>query len=78
MIKFCYKNIICQYGIPHKIVADNGLQFNCSEFWKFYDVLGIKKGFSTIIHPQANDQVEVINKVLKQNLKTKLNSYKGS
>lgn len=50
MVKFCYKNIICHYGILHKIVSDNGLQFDCPEFYKFYDDLGIKKSFSTVIH----------------------------
>lgn len=25
MVKFYYKNIICQYDIPYKIVSNNGL-----------------------------------------------------
>lgn len=78
MVKFYYKNIICHYGIPHKIISDNGLQFDCPEFGKFCDNLGIKKGFSVVIHLPANRQVEAINKVLKQNLKTKLDSCKGA
>lgn len=78
IVKFCYNNIICQYGIPHKIVSDNGLQFDCPEFRKFCEDLGIKKSFSVVIHPQANGQVEAINKILKQNLKTKLDEHKGA
>lgn len=51
---------------------------DCPEFRKFCYNLGIKKGFLAVIHLQANGQVEVINKVLKQNLKMKLDSYKGA
>lgn len=32
MVQLCYKNIVCRYRIPYKIVSDNGLQFNCAEF----------------------------------------------
>ncbi|GKU98082.1 hypothetical protein SLEP1_g11132 [Rubroshorea leprosula] len=29
---FVFSSIICRYGIPNQIVADNGTQFNCSSF----------------------------------------------
>lgn len=32
MIQLYYMNIVSRYGIPHKMVSDNGLQFNCVEF----------------------------------------------
>lgn len=54
MVQFCYKNIVCHYGNSHKIVLDNGLLFDSVEFLKFCDDLDIKKGFSVVIHPQAN------------------------
>ena len=38
---------------------------------------GIKKNFSSVDHPQTNDQVEAANKIIKFNLKTKLEEYKG-
>lgn len=28
MVKFCYKNIVCHYGMPYKIISENGLQFD--------------------------------------------------
>ena len=37
--EFVYKNIICQYGVPHTIVSDNGTQFNYDEFKEFCDDL---------------------------------------
>ena len=40
--------------------------------------LGIHKLFSTPGHPQANEQVEVANKTIKDNLKKKLEQLKGA
>lgn len=36
---------------------------------KFYDNLGIYKDFAAPIHPQSNEQVEAVNKILKYTLK---------
>ena len=52
--EFIYKNIFCQYGVPHTIVFDNGKQFDCEEFKEFYDDLQIKKVFLSVARPQAN------------------------
>ena len=51
---FVYRNIVCQYGVPHTIISDNGKQFDCNEFKKFCDNLQIKKSFSSVARPQAN------------------------
>ena len=40
--------------------------------------LGIHKLFSTPGHPQANGQVEAANKMIKDNLKMKLERLKGA
>ena len=40
--------------------------------------LGIHTYFSSPAHPQANGQVEAVNKTIKTNLKTKLDRLKGS
>ncbi|XP_022895251.1 uncharacterized protein LOC111409432 [Olea europaea var. sylvestris] len=42
------------------------------------DELGIKKDFSTPHHPQANGQVEAVNKIIKHTLKRKLDASKGA
>ena len=69
--------IICRFSIPHEIVSDNGTQFNSKEFRAFCDELGIKKSFSLVDHPQINGQVEVIDKIIKLNLKMKLEEHKA-
>ena len=75
--EFIWEHIICHFGIPHEIISDNGTQFDSNEFRDFYDDLGIKKSFSSVNHPQTNDQVNVINMIIKFNLKTKLEERKG-
>ena len=41
--KFVWKNIVCRFGIPRAIIADNGPQFDGSAFKDFYAELHIKK-----------------------------------
>ena len=76
--KFVYKNIVCQYGVPHTIISYNGKEFDYNESKEFCDKLQIKKSFSSVVRPQANGQVETINKTIKNNLKTKLEDLKGN
>ncbi|XP_022865611.1 uncharacterized protein LOC111385455 [Olea europaea var. sylvestris] len=66
-----------RFGIPHSIVTDNGKQFDNAQISDFCEEFGIKKHFSTPNHPQANGQVEAINKIIKQTLKAKLDLFKG-
>ena len=74
--EFVYKNIVCRYEVPHTIVLYNSKQFDCNEFKTFCDNLQIKKVFSSVARPQANKQVEAINKMIKHNLKMKLEDLK--
>ena len=75
--KFIYKNIVCRCGVPHTIISDNDTQFDYEEFKEFCDDLQIKKVFTSVTRPQANGQVKVVNKMIKHNLKTKLEDLKG-
>ena len=63
--------------MSQEIVSDNSTQFDNKDFREFCDELGIKKSFFSVNHPQTNDQVEAINKIIKHNLKTKLEEHKG-
>ncbi|XP_022862336.1 uncharacterized protein LOC111382551 [Olea europaea var. sylvestris] len=76
--KFVWKSVICRFGIPHSIVSDNGQQFDNRKMRELCDELGIKKDFSTPHHPQANGQVEAVNKTIKHTLKRKLDASKGA
>ena len=74
---FVWRNIVCRYEIPRVLVSDNGKQFDNSAFRDFYSELEIKNHYSSLAHPQANGQVEVINRSLLKIIKTRLEGAKG-
>ena len=69
---FVNKYIVCRFGVPYKIISDNGTQFEGGMFEEYCKAKRVKRSFSAVVHPQANGLVEDINKILKRNLKTKL------
>ena len=77
MMNFVTKNIICRYGVPQKIITDNGTQFKSEEFLDFCKQFKIQKSFSAVAHPQANGQVEAVNKIIKSTIKKQLERAKG-
>lgn len=70
-------NIITRYGIPYKIISDNGTQFESKEFTELCEKNGIIKSLSSVAHPQANGQVEAANKTIKELSKKRLQKAKG-
>ncbi|XP_017217112.1 uncharacterized protein LOC108194669 [Daucus carota subsp. sativus] len=76
LVEFVYRAIVCRFGIPYKLISDNGKQFDCKEMRELCDNLGIKKGFSAVTHPQSNGQTEAVNKIIKHTLKAKLEDRK--
>ncbi|RVW66731.1 Retrovirus-related Pol polyprotein from transposon 17.6 [Vitis vinifera] len=61
--KFVWKNIVCYFGIPQTIIADNGPQFDSIAFKKFCSELNIRNSYSTPRYPQSNGQAEATNKL---------------
>ncbi|RVW43429.1 hypothetical protein CK203_070334 [Vitis vinifera] len=49
--RFVWKNIVCRFGIPQAIIADNGPQFDSSAFKGFCAELHIKNLYSTPQYP---------------------------
>ncbi|XP_034697291.1 uncharacterized protein LOC117923162 [Vitis riparia] len=75
--KFVWKNIICRFGIPQTIIADNGPQFDSKVFRNFCSELNIRNSYSTPRYPQSNGQAEATNKTLITALKKRLEQAKG-
>ncbi|XP_022857297.1 uncharacterized protein LOC111378348, partial [Olea europaea var. sylvestris] len=73
---FIWKFIICRFRILHSIVTDSEKQFDNAHLANFCEELDIKKHFSIPNHPQANGQVEAINKIIKYKLKGRLDAHK--
>ncbi|XP_058084629.1 uncharacterized protein LOC131232426 [Magnolia sinica] len=67
----------CQ-SIPHTIMSDNGKQFDNNKFRGMCHRLDIRNAYSSPRHPQSNDQVEPMNKIIKSHLKTKVEKAKGA
>lgn len=53
-LDFVIKNIVCRFGLPRKIVSNNGTQFESNEFTNFCEQHVIIKSLSSVDHPQGN------------------------
>lgn len=78
MIHFIWKNICCRFGVPRIIVSDNGPQFKGDKIQSWCAEMMIKQMFTAVAHPQANGQVEVINRVILEGLKKRVEHEKTS
>uniref|UniRef100_A0A2N9F216 Uncharacterized protein n=1 Tax=Fagus sylvatica TaxID=28930 RepID=A0A2N9F216_FAGSY len=74
---FVWKGVICRFGIPRVLVSDNERQFDNGPFRELCGQLNIKNHYSSPRHPQANGQVEVTNRTLLKQIKTRLEGAKG-
>ncbi|KAL0416039.1 UNVERIFIED_CONTAM: hypothetical protein Slati_3435800 [Sesamum latifolium] len=66
------KSTIARLGLPRVIISDNDHQF---QGWKIQDWCvehGIQQHFTFVAYSQANEQVEIINRILVQGIKTRL------
>ncbi|XP_074322975.1 uncharacterized protein LOC141659934 [Apium graveolens] len=63
-----------KYGIPRILVTNNGTQFNNEEFKKYCEENEIELRFTSVAHPQANGHAEVVNRVLLDGLKKRIES----
>ena len=75
---FVWKNIVCRFGVPRRLVSNNGTQFASQQLGKLCTEVGIKQVFASVEHPQTNGQVESTNRVLLRGLKRRLEKAKGA
>ena len=62
VVTFLKEHVICRFGLPKRIISDNGTPFvnrRVSELLQYYK---ISHGKSTPYHPQSNGQAEATNK----------------
>ena len=67
--KFIVSNIFSQFGYPRTIISDDRSHFTNSHFKALLKKYGVHHHVTTLYHPQANGQVEVRNKEVKNILK---------
>ncbi|XP_075479421.1 uncharacterized protein LOC142520304 [Primulina tabacum] len=72
VLKFLWKNIVCRFGVPRRIISDNGRQFQGKGITSWCQEMKITQSFTSVAYPQANGQTEVVNRVIVQALKARL------
>ena len=77
IIKFIWKHIVCRFGLPQKIIANNETQVTGKAMEKFYSGHGIQLSFSSRIYLQGNGQAESSNKIILECIKKKIGRSKG-
>nr|AAX95687.1 RNase H, putative [Oryza sativa Japonica Group] len=55
------KGITARFGVPNRIITDNGTQFTSELFGDYCEDMGIKLCFASPAHPRSNGQVERAN-----------------
>ena len=59
-VKF-FKGLVCRFGVPNRVVTDNGTQFTSHTFMQYIQNLGSKVCFASVAHPRSNGQAERAN-----------------
>nr|ABA99910.2 retrotransposon protein, putative, unclassified [Oryza sativa Japonica Group] len=65
------RGITVRFGVPNRIITDNGTQFTSELFGDYCEDMGIKLYFASPAHPRSNGQVERANAEILKGLKTK-------
>ncbi|GKV45275.1 hypothetical protein SLEP1_g52381 [Rubroshorea leprosula] len=70
--EFLFISILCRFGIPKRIIADNGPQFRATALRSFCNDYGIELALTSVYTPQSNGQAESANKIVLRGLKTRV------
>jgi hypothetical protein len=69
------KSIVCRFGVPSRIITDNGTQFTSRIFQEYCEDIGTQLCFASVAHPRSNGQVERANAEILTGLKTRNYDY---
>ena len=58
-------NLYKQFGLPNKIISDQGPQFTSQLFKELLKLQGIKSALSTAYHPQTDGTTEWVNQEIE-------------
>ncbi|GKU87084.1 hypothetical protein SLEP1_g1535 [Rubroshorea leprosula] len=70
--EFLFNSILCRFGIPKRVIADNGPQFRAVALRSFCNDYGIELALTSVYTPQSNGQAESANKIILRGLKTRV------
>jgi hypothetical protein len=75
---FIFNQIVARFGIPKDIFTDHGSHFQNKMMYELTSNPGLRQEHSSPYYPQANVQVEDVNKSLKAILQRTINSAKSN
>jgi hypothetical protein len=73
-VKFI-KSIICRFGVPNRIITDNGSRFTRGAFQGYCKDLSVQICYASVARLESNGQVEHANAEILKGLKT--HTYNG-
>jgi len=76
VVRFIKNHIICHYGVPNKIITDNGTNLNNKMMKELCDDFKIEHHNSSPYIPQMNGAVEAANKNIKKIVQKMVVTYK--
>ena len=59
-IKFI-RGLVCRFGVPNRIITDNGTQFTSQAFLEYCEQMGTTVCLASVAHPRSNGQAERAN-----------------
>ena len=74
---FIKENIIIRFGVPHRIISDNGTPFVNNDVRKMLEFYQVKHYHSSPYYPQGNGQAETTNKTLIKIISKMSQQYTG-
>ena len=77
MAHFIKENIIVSFGVPHRIISDNGTPFVNNDVRKMLEFYQVKHYRSSPYYPQGNGQAEATNKTLIKIISKMSQEYTG-
>ena len=76
VVRFIKKEIICRYGLPERIISDNGLNLNNDMITEVCPRFKIRYHNSVPYRPKMNGVVEATNKNVKKIIAKVTETYK--
>jgi hypothetical protein len=65
------KSIICRFGVPSRIITNNGTQFRSRLFQEYCEGIGTQLCFASVAHSRSNGQADRANTEILRGLKTR-------
>lgn len=75
---FLFNQVISRFGVPREIVTDHGSHFQNQLMSELASKLGFRQEHSSPYYPQANGQVEAVNKTLKKILQRTIDKNRSN